>query len=243
MTIIDETLKSVIIIGNGFDLNLGLKTSYTDFLNSHNFDLLIKSGNQLAIYLKTKRDLNNWIDIENELKHYSNNAKSIPSRNYENDFKNLSNSLKDFLKEVKHEKLNKKAEAYLLIQKIIDSEFTIYDFNYTNTCEKILYELGFRDRDFEKRLIKVHGSIESSQIIFGVEDNAPIKTDHIFLKKSFKNNRPVNIYEKIKNVNDIYIFGHSLGETDHTYFTQFFQEICFVNNGQNEKKKISILSW
>lgn len=32
----------IIIIGNGFDLSLGLKTSYKDFIESDSFTLLLK---------------------------------------------------------------------------------------------------------------------------------------------------------------------------------------------------------
>ena len=60
-----------IVIGNGFDINLGLPTSYKDFVKSSHFDDMIKRGNELAKYLKSKYELQNWIDIENELKTYS----------------------------------------------------------------------------------------------------------------------------------------------------------------------------
>ncbi len=236
MTIVDDTIQSVLIIGNGFDLNLGLKTSYNDFLNSTNFDLLKNSNNHLANHLIKKHSLQNWIDIENELKNYSKNAKTVESRNYKNDFISLSNTLKDFLNDVKYDNLNTNSESYKLIEKITNDNFVIYDFNYTNTIKKILLKNGFSDGEINQKLIKVHGSIEDKQIIFGVEDNADIKADHIFIKKAFKNNKPVNLYDKIQNVNDIYIFGHSLGETDHTYFNRFFDDICSINGGVNDKK-------
>ncbi len=39
----------VIIIGNGFDLSLGLKTSYNDFVESNYFESLLKEDNHLDI--------------------------------------------------------------------------------------------------------------------------------------------------------------------------------------------------
>ena len=59
--------QSALIIGNGFDLSLGLSTSYMDFVNSDEFQILLNMQNQLAIYLKVNAELQNWIDIENEL--------------------------------------------------------------------------------------------------------------------------------------------------------------------------------
>ena len=44
-----------------------------DFVNSDEFQILLNMQNQLAIYLKVNAELQNWIDIENELKLYSKN--------------------------------------------------------------------------------------------------------------------------------------------------------------------------
>jgi|GEM_PF-3326905 hypothetical protein len=49
----------VLIIGNGFDLNFGLKTSYSDFLSSKQFKNLIESNNKLALHLSNNQKLNN----------------------------------------------------------------------------------------------------------------------------------------------------------------------------------------
>ncbi|ALU75278.1 hypothetical protein F7642_10905 [Tenacibaculum finnmarkense genomovar ulcerans] len=59
----------VIIIGNGFDLSIGLKTSYSDFIKSIEFQELLKNENLLAKHLNGIHTLQNWIDIENELKN------------------------------------------------------------------------------------------------------------------------------------------------------------------------------
>ena len=72
--------QSALIIGNGFDLSLGLSTSYMDFVNSDEFQILLNMQNQLAIYLKVNAELQNWIDIENELKLYSKNEDNAKCR-------------------------------------------------------------------------------------------------------------------------------------------------------------------
>lgn len=51
--------QSALIIGNGFDLSLGLSTSYMDFVNSDEFQILLNMQNQLAIYLKVNAELQN----------------------------------------------------------------------------------------------------------------------------------------------------------------------------------------
>lgn len=40
--------QSALIIGNGFDLSLGLSTSYMDFVNSDEFQILLNMQNQLV---------------------------------------------------------------------------------------------------------------------------------------------------------------------------------------------------
>ena len=61
----------LLVIGNGFDLALGLKTSYLDFMrwlkNEHYMD-----DAYLYRYLSSKLNQKRWIDIENELRVYSN---------------------------------------------------------------------------------------------------------------------------------------------------------------------------
>ena len=39
-----QNYKTVFVVGNGFDLNLGLKTSYKDFMKSHWFSDIAYSG-------------------------------------------------------------------------------------------------------------------------------------------------------------------------------------------------------
>ena len=61
----------LLVIGNGFDLALGLKTSYLDFMrwlkNEHYMDYAY-----LYRYLSSELNQKRWIDIENELRVYSN---------------------------------------------------------------------------------------------------------------------------------------------------------------------------
>ena len=64
-----QNYRTVFVVGNGFDLNLGLKTSYKDFMESHWFSDI--KNNSLVDYLRERQSLNLWIDIENELSAYS----------------------------------------------------------------------------------------------------------------------------------------------------------------------------
>ena len=71
MNILDD-YKTVLIVGNGFDLSLKYPTSYSDFIASKYFKGLLSKENSLASYLADrKKYCGNWIDIEKELGSYA----------------------------------------------------------------------------------------------------------------------------------------------------------------------------
>lgn len=230
MTTENSAYENVLIIGNGFDLNLDLKTSYTDFVNSVQFDHIVLNGNYLAKYLKDKHDLQKWIDIENELKNYSNRTSGFTKESFENfetDFNSLSLSLKTYLSGIKYNDLNKDSHAYKLLDFLKDKDLLILDYNYTKTAKSILSEFGWSESDLNKRIIKVHGSIDEDEIIFGVEDKAKIRKEHVFLRKAYsKHFKAIDTNDILKKCKYVFIFGHSLGMTDHMYFDDFFREMA-----------------
>jgi hypothetical protein len=217
----------VLVVGNGFDLNLGLETGYVHFLNSEDFKSLINSSNKLARYLADQFALQNWIDVENEIRNY---AEKIQQKmeDFHSDFKELSSALKNFLSSLDYEIINKNSLAYNLIGKFKEGNLLIIDFNYTSTIRIILNELKAKgELKSEVEHIKIHGSIEENDIIFGIEDGARIPSKYVFLKKSSnKNFYAVDFGSAIQKCKDFVLFGHSLGETDHMYFQDFFQNSC-----------------
>lgn len=158
-------MKVVYLIGNGFDLNLGLKTAYSDFykyyLNCIDNDVQIS---QLKLHLK--HDKNNegkyqyWSDLEIAMGEYT---KEFSRReDMEKVYNNLNDNLRDYIMSVEQNgiqddidknKLKKDLahpEEYLREVFKVDFrsfvkkwethpyETYIISFNYTNTIEKIL---------------------------------------------------------------------------------------------------------
>lgn len=60
----------LLIIGNGFDLDLGRKTRYSDFAKSESWPKNLDS--QLYGYLNAKSQIERWFDLEGELATYVN---------------------------------------------------------------------------------------------------------------------------------------------------------------------------
>ena len=227
----------IIIIGNGFDLSLGLKTSYKDFIRSKYFRLLLNEVNSLAIYLNEKQEINNWVDIEKELTEYSKKIQDDKSK-VKNDFKELKNALMDYLKEAQEEEINQSSKAFEMMKNEISDTDIIYNFNYTNSILKVAEILEISN--IESKHSFVHGSIENKNIIFGVEDDARINNNHIFLKKSSTINFAESDIIKILNNNrdkkiHLIIFGHSLGITDSSYFSSYFSALTHEFNSTKMK--------
>jgi hypothetical protein len=225
--------SELLIIGNGFDLNLGLKTSYNEFLQSDIFTEMTHYGNAFAMHLSNRSGFVKWIDIENELKMIS---LSVDRDDMESHFDIFFNAFTKYLRQLDYDKFDEKSHAYKFINSIRERNFLILDFNYTVTTKNLLLNNGFADDVIQSRLIKVHGSIDDS-IIFGIEDSAQVKREHIFLKKSYHPNfKGINLFKEASKIKTIRIFGHSLGQTDHFYFDKFFESISMIGERESEKE-------
>ena len=74
-------MKSVLIIGNGFDLDVGLKTRYVDFALSEYWPFknakLYVGCETLAYTLNKKASLEKWFDVEEVLYEYARKGREI----------------------------------------------------------------------------------------------------------------------------------------------------------------------
>lgn len=221
----------ILIIGNGFDLNLGLKTSYKDFIQSDNFKTLVENKNSMAEYFNEKNELNNWVDIEKEITKYSIKVKD-EDLNIKKDFVEIKSALTNYLEKAQKEEINKDSKAFKILEEELSNIDIIFNFNYTDSIFRIAEILK---QDIENKHFHIHGSIKKQDIIFGVEDNAKIYDEHIFFKKAYnKNYGEYNIKKEFEE-NEIIIFGHSLGITDSSYFKKYIHERA-INVIQTEFK-------
>ncbi|MBP1614196.1 MAG: hypothetical protein H6Q13_1644 [Bacteroidetes bacterium] len=230
--------KTVLIVGNGFDLNLGLKTSYDDFMKSKEFDDL--SNNSLVDHLRKKKVSTSWIDIENELTAYSHSIfireyvrdkmeqRKLRIINLRSEYQSLCSALKLYLNKCNNISGYPNNTAITALDNALETWPTyILTFNYTNTIESILKDASYRE--YQYKINHIHGSL-SSKIVFGVEDTAKLEKDHIFLHKSYSQNCNIQGVNLIFNSADNFIFfGYSLGQTDHSYFDDFLKAQTLPN--------------
>ena len=161
MNELDE-FKTVLIVGNGFDLNINFPTSYSDFMGSQYFnELILANDNWLAQYLNYKKKQDgNWIDMEKELGVYANILKSTPSIQNElvhkvlkgkrildiseistcfrKEYFQLCNALKKYLIDIENNAKSNNADitksvAHTLIRDIIIDRIPYYVVNFNYT--------------------------------------------------------------------------------------------------------------
>lgn len=207
-------MQILYIIGNGFDLNLGLETSYNHFYKHYE---TVKSDNVNVQKLKENisKTYDSWSDLELELGNYTQHLEKIEE--FDQISFDIGEELSKYL-QIEENKLEKTefdqqkffdylcypeklffpADEEKLVkfkQKWINSHWNlnIYMLNYTTVIEKIFGAkqknilLGNHTSNATIKLgeIKhIHGYLDNDMVI-GVNDISQIK------KESFKENRDV----------------------------------------------------
>ncbi len=93
-------MNIVYVFGNGFDINMGLKTSYKDFINKY-LRSINNNDDHIVNKINIKTDLEKWSDVEIELGKLT---KLFYEKGYSSDdfayfYTDISNSLCDLAEE------------------------------------------------------------------------------------------------------------------------------------------------
>lgn len=225
--------KGIIILGNGFDLDLGLKTSYAEFAKSSQWAELmggnIHSGDQdmLLGFLKRKYDVDKWIDIEAALLEYAQIKTKQNNLSHahedEEDFLSLCKYLKSYLIEQQDNFIpTKNSVASLLLPYLgqLSNASKLYTFNYTQLnvlANKFNISMGYD-------ATHIHGSLsDNGNIILGMETDRGVDERYSFLYKTQNRQyRHTDILKDLRDKDEYVFFGHSLNGMDYTYFKNVF---------------------
>lgn len=241
--------NKVLIIGNGFDLDLGWKTRYSDFANSK-FWIGDSYSSDLKSRLNQDKNIEKWFDLEMSLLNYAKADESgYHSSPYEYTkerdkqcFKELTQGLSSYLKAEENKPVDKGSVAAKVLRGILSNGYftSIYSFNYTSLYQ-IAHQLGFPS-DF--RYEHVHGSVASDSIILGVEDGADLHPGYSFLYKTFSPHyESHHIQYDLLEANEVVFFGHSLGQNDYHYFRNFFRRQCDESLERKQGKRITFFTY
>lgn len=212
---IKNNVKNVtFFLGNGFDLNMGLDTSYEKFV--YYYINNVKSDNIDVNKLKEllKQDDENWCDLELEIGKLT--AKFDDVNSFYNAFCDMGNELLKYLiNEEKKFELKTELEKKSIAQNFMDDILILFNktkdntlinvnfltLNYTklihklvsiiNTDEKLHSFLTSKNIIF-KDVISCHGNWEEGKICFGVNNKLQIVNRKMF------DNRPRIMQQLIK---------------------------------------------
>lgn len=228
--------NGVLVIGNGFDLDLGLKTSFSDIFNGWNPNSDVNLSALYGLVCGTKGE--QWNLLEDNIRNLYTNAVTpfgpIASDIDEICHQEMINQITSYLKTM-DTTIDNQSYAYRLIQSIHqNNKFSIYSFNYTDSVERLI----------KQNVYHVHGKIEDNSVILGTEDNENADRKLCFLQKSFSPFYKSNDLKYALNNSDIVIFfGHSLGKADYLYFQEFFKKQSEDGLSEKLKKKIVLITY
>ncbi len=236
---------TLVILGNGFDLDLGLKTSYIDFWNSRKDIIKNTYWKKFGNYdnylppLATSIDqvIYTWGDLEEILREYASPETKLENQALdifrhidvlnkvninEEYFRIIKQEIINYLKEQQCQNINEHSLAAQCLQQWGSSkdELNIFNFNYTDINE---YAKKFNiNRNFEVNYI--HGNLKNKNIILGVGD-AQLYEGYGFVLKKVQGAKISPIEEAILKAKKVIFFGVSFGFNDFQYFKEFFLAI------------------
>lgn len=273
----------LIVLGNGHNLALGLKTSYSDFYSYYHKSLItLAKQSELVKFIVNKTICNQWCDYEQTIKQFAINTNvatlDIPKemrcfeqlRNYLGFYMNgealrrfnpvFVNAGNDFLGEALLDN-----PAIFLFDVIIqhDYRYKIVSFNYTDLSgiiTELTKQLLSTVRENDNMIINqcpeysrercdidyIH--LTGTKCVFGTDDCESIPPALNFVKKTFQLDDS-SYYNTYNNYKRIIFYGHSLGDTDHDFFSVLFHDIMqrpkdcnpdcfFITKDLNSKNEI-----
>lgn len=251
-----EKFEKYFIIGNGFDINFGLKSSYNDFINYY---MEKKELDEKGLYQHNNlfsRNLKqyNWNDFEEQYRTMFQNYNSLENAQEKQKLQDDLNQklhqieiefmmyLDEEMENYKNIRYSKKLDNFWKQLFKLDDETTnlkkigIDNFNYTD----ILYLLNDENKDDFNHLeiTNIHGSLLNRNILFGAGDEGDITPNLIT-----KSGRIMTIDESQKRNDEIktlYIIGHSVIGSDLAYIKDKINKseqviLFYYNNDYVEK--------
>lgn len=187
-------MNIALIIGNGFDINLGLPTQYKYF---YEYYLSLETNKDRLIRNDLEKNLSNWADLEKQLGQISTHYTSVD--NYIEDIDDISEELTRYMRAVDKLNLSSLQESSKIVYKDL-CDFTKYldlplktnvntfiqnlsnkdeihlhviTFNYTSVFERIFdyWDTLPIGKIKEYTLLHIHQKLDEKGILLGV-DNA-----------------------------------------------------------------------
>ena len=231
-----------IIIGNGFDLDLGLPSRYSDFIKSPEWQAVVKHTESFLYdesyrehslvgqLLQTSKE-SLWFDIEEEIYQFVLSHQELSRQALDEikcEFGEITKALANYLKRVSKElehKADKNRLAYNLLYNMQGcplSKTYIY-FNYTTPT--LFLERTTYHEPGKAYFTYVHGSLRNDDIVLGcdLQEGDKVNRQLSFMYKYNQLHNANHVARSIMDAKEVIFFGHSLNEMDFGYFREFFK--------------------
>jgi hypothetical protein len=232
-----------LIVGNGFDIDMGLPSRYSDFIRSKEWNDAVSGFN---IYLQQKDYQNHsliaqlqmastnsqWFDIEQEIhrfivSHPDNTERDV--RDMRSEFEVIKKALTNYLKRITSTfTADNSKVSTALHYRMRECPLTVTEiyFNYTYPHQYI--KLPIQQAIFngaQHWVTFVHGSLRDNDIVLGcdLQEGEQVNRQLSFMYKYNQLKKANHIARNILEAKEIIFFGHSINEMDFGYFKEFFK--------------------
>ena len=229
-----------LIIGNGFDLDMGLPSRYSDFIKSKEWNDAVSGFN---IYLQQKdyqahsligqlqmaSQDSQWFDIEKEIhqfivSHPDNTERDV--RDIKREFEVIKKALARYLKRISDTfKADENKVAFQLLFALQQSPLSNVEIYFNYTTPHAYLKIPMYDDIGKRTFTFVHGSLKDNDIVLGcdLQEGEQVNRQLSFMYKYNMLNRANHVARNILEAKEIIFFGHSINEMDFGYFKEFFK--------------------
>lgn len=244
----------VLIIGNGFDLDLGLKTSYKDFAASKEWEDLKNRfsdklsderllKNSLLWQINNASESSQWFDIEEEIHKFIKDHPDLTERdvtNVKREFDCIKDALCEYIKRCSSDfKPNGKELSNWLLSSLKEynchCNVEIFSFNYTDPDDLFKSNIHMGANH-------IHGSIKENDIVLGcdIQEGEKVNRDLSFMYKYNMLKKANHMVRRMISVDEVIIFGHSINEMDFCYFREYLKE---ASSSSKQTRRLTILTY
>lgn len=232
-----------LIVGNGFDIDMGLPSRYSDFIRSKEWNDAVSGFN---IYLQQKDYQNHsliaqlqmastnsqWFDIEQEIhrfivSHPDNTERDV--RNIRSEFEVIKKALTNYLKRITSTfTADNSKVSTALHYRMRECPLTVTEIYFNYTYPQQYIKLPIQPEIFngaQHWVTFVHGSLRDNDIVLGcdLQEGEQVNRQLSFMYKYNQLKKANHIARNILEAKEIIFFGHSINEMDFGYFKEFFK--------------------
>lgn len=238
---------TLLILGNGFDLDLGFKTRYEDFFKSDKFPFVNhdESCHDLGHFIYDCGVQEKWYDLENLLGIYG-AEKCSTNADIEGDKEDFHRIIDGFASYLKNVIFLPDIDVHSVAARVLKAADTpllspqVYSFNYTN-FDEVTSQLHLSNFSCKY----VHGSLNNPKsIVLGVGEYVNLKSNATYLyKTSNPRYNSQNLLTVYPYYDTIIIYGLSMSQVDYPYFEDFFRDVAERTFMGDRRKYIRIFTY